>query len=476
MLIMFESGTALYRQVYSAFRSAILEGRLAANEPLPATRTLARELGVSRNVVITAYEQLVAEGYAETRPGAGTFVRSLPGLPPTERPEGPLPELSSYAERALAAQPGHFYDEAPLTDFRYGLPPADPPLRRAWRRALAACALSVPLGYGDTLGYLPLREVLATYVQRSRGVRCSAEHILVTSGSQQALDLVSRVLLEPGDTVLTEDPQYRGARQVFAAAGARLLAATVDTEGLKLPFPAPKAKLAYVTPSHQFPSGAVMSLSRRLSLLAWAREQSAFILEDDYDSEYRYEGRPVPAIQSLDESGRVLYVGTFSKVLFPALRLGFLVLPPRLVEVFEAAKWLTDRHSGLTEQAALAQFITRGHFGRHLRRMRRQNGARRAALLQALDDCLGSRAHVQGVNAGVHVLVWLEGVSAEGLGPLLSAARRAGLGLYPVTPYYLHPPTAAGILFGYASLAEEEIRAGVRRFAEVLAEVESEAS
>lgn len=279
------------------------------------------------------------------------------------------------------------------------------------------------------------------------------------------------MLLDPGDRVVIEEPHYQGARLVFLAAGARLVPAPVDGDGLDvacLPRAGARARLAYVTPSHQFPTGVVMSLGRRLALLEWARRADAHVVEDDYDSEYRYEGRPIEAVQGLDRAGRVIYVGTLSKVLFPALRLGYLVLPGPLVEPFRRAKWATDRHTGTLEQEVLAEFIRDGHFERHLRRSRTRYAARRAALLDALAAHFGDRAEVVGANAGVHLLVWLRGVAPGALDRLVQRAAEDGVGVYPIAPYYLIPPKRAGLLLGYASLTEAEIRAGIRRLAAVL--------
>ena len=479
MLVSFDTDTPLNEQLFERLRQAVLHGELKPGQKLPSSRHQALNLGVSRNVVVTAYEQLVAEGYAEARVGAGTFVAATlpdPSLHDIAIPvplELSEPQLSSYAQRALALRPGSPHAGLPSLpyDFRYGLSPVDERLQSRWRSTLSRCARSPELNYGDTQGYLPLREALATYLAQSRGVRCSPEQIVVTNGSQQALDLVARVLLERDDRVLLEDPCYQGARHVFAAAGAKLVSAPVDEEGLideeGLTLP-DAAKLAYVTPSHQFPTGAVMSVTRRLALLAWARENEAFVLEDDYDSEYRYVGRPVPAVYGLGGSERVVYAGTFSKVLFPALRLGFLVLPPPLVPAVLAAKWLTDRHSATLEQAALALFMREGHFERHLRRTRVQNAARRQALLNALDRYLGDRAEVTGTNAGIHALVWLNGMSTDGQDDLVGRARAAGVGIYPVTPYFSQPPERLGLLLGYAALNETKIAEGVRRLARVL--------
>lgn len=487
MLVALDGQGPLSGQISRSLRRAILAGELAPASRLPSTRTLARDLAVSRNTALLAYDQLLAEGYLTGRVGSGTYVAAaLPDAPlaagAAGGPARPAPEraprLSAFGRRLRAApapaSPAALPDGRLPYDFRYGVPAVAELPHRAWRRVLLRRARGASLdslGYGPPEGHAPLRETLAAYLRRARGVTCDREQIVVVNGSQQALDLVARVLLDAGDRVVIEDPQYQGARRVFLAAGARLIPAPVDADGLdvaRLPRGGPPARLAYVTPSHQFPTGVVMSLGRRLALLDWARRAGAHVVEDDYDSEYRYEGRPIEAVQGLDRGGRVIYVGTLSKVLFPALRLGYLVLPPFLVEPFRAAKWATDRHTGTLEQEALADFIRDGHFERHLRRSRARYAARRAALLEALAAHLGDRAEVVGANAGVHLLVWLPGVTPGALDRLVRRAAAAGVGVYPIAPYYLRPPGRAGLLLGYAALGEAEIRAGIRRLASVL--------
>ncbi|WP_089943357.1 MocR-like pyridoxine biosynthesis transcription factor PdxR [Candidatus Entotheonella palauensis] len=480
---------ALYQQLYQSLRSAILAGQLAPGTRLPATRTMARELGVSRNTVLLAYEQLLAEGYAVGQTGSGTYVASsLPDAMLTtaavpdaieSTPLEAAPRLSAYGRHAAANSPLNppsdpVRPSALRYDFRYGLPAVEEFPHDIWRRLLTRRARSASLRslrYGPPEGYGPLREAIADYLRRSRAVVCDPEQIVVVNGSQQALDLTARVLLDPGDRVVIEEPHYQGARQVFLAAGAELLPGRVDAEGLDvaaLPKEAAEARLAFVTPSHQYPSGAIMSLARRLALLSWAEDTDAYVLEDDYDSEYRYEGRPVEAVQGLDRNGRVIYVGTFSKVLFPALRLGYMVLPRPLVQPILAAKWLTDRHTSTLEQEMLTDFIREGHFERHLRRSRTRNAALRATLLEALDTHFGSRISISGANAGIHLLVWLHDIAPEQLDELIVAAARADVGLYPVTPYYMTPPSQAGLLLGYAAMTETDIRDGIERLAIVL--------
>jgi GntR family transcriptional regulator/MocR family aminotransferase len=486
VLVRLEGEGPLYQRLYRGLRGAILEGRLGAGARLPSSRGLARELGLSRNAVLMAFDQLFAEGYVEGRVGSGTFVaKTLPdamvtpwtGEPAARRPTA-RPRLSAQARRLLALAPvpppGGGPSRGLRYDFRYGLPAVEDFPHEVWRRLLARRARAVSLRslrYGPPEGHGPLREAIADYLRRARGVACAASQVVVVNGSQQALDIAARVLVDAGDRVVVEEPCYQGARQVFQAAGARLAPCPVDASGLdpaRLPAGGSRPRLAYVTPSHQFPTGGVMPLARRLDLLRWAERAGAYLLEDDYDSEYRYEGRPVEAVQALDRSGRVLYVGTFSKVLFPSLRIGYLVAPDPLVPALVAAKWLLDRHTPTLEQEVLADFITGGDFERHLRRSRARNAARRAALLDALRAELGDVVEVAGANAGIHLLAWMRGLPRSALPALVRRGAEAGLGLYPVTPYYLRPPNRAGLLMGYASLAEGDLRAGVRLLGEVV--------
>lgn len=487
MFVKVDGQGPLSAQISRSFRRAVLAGELSPATRLPSSRALAQELGVSRNTVLLAYDQLLAEGYVVGRGGSGTYVtsalpdtalptdagRESPGVPPVSPPR-----LSAYGRRLVQAPIPPFPSSPPdgrlRHDFRYGVPTVREFPHGTWRRLLARRARAASPGsmsYGPPEGYPPLRAAIAAYLRRARGVGCDREQVVVVNGSQQALDLTARALLDPGDRVVIEEPHYQGARLVFLAAGARLVPGPVDADGLdigRLPQEGARARLAYVTPSHQFPTGVVMSLGRRLALLEWARRADAHVIEDDYDSEYRYEGRPIEAVQGLDRAGRVIYVGTLSKVLFPALRLGYLVLPEPLVEAFRRAKWATDRHTGTLEQEVLAEFIGDGHFERHLRRSRTRNAARRAALLDAVATHLGDRVEVVGANAGVHLLVWLRGIAPMALAPLVRRAAGVGVGVYPVAPYYLTPPRQAGLLLGYAALTEPEIRAGIRRLASVL--------
>jgi GntR family transcriptional regulator/MocR family aminotransferase len=326
-------------------------------------------------------------------------------------------------------------------------------------------------GYGPAAGYAPLRAALAGYLARARGLSCEPGQIVIVNGSQQAFDLVARVILDPDDAVVVEEPGYHGSRATFEAAGARLIPIEVDESGLdtgKLPPASAGVQLCCVTPCHQFPTGVIMSLNRRLALLGWAQRTGAWVLEDDYVSEFRYEGRPIEALHGLDASGRVIYVGTFSKVLYPALRLAYLVLPTSLVETVVAAKWVTDRYSAMLGQEALADFIASGAFERYLRRACTRNAARRQALIASLKEHLGDQIEIGGSNAGVHLLVWLKGYAASRVTQVIDRAARAGVGVYPINSCYVRGPSKAGLLFGYASLTTSEIRSGVRRFAGIL--------
>ncbi|HYT24351.1 MAG TPA: PLP-dependent aminotransferase family protein [Candidatus Polarisedimenticolia bacterium] len=489
----------LYQQICRAFRNEILSRAIAPGERVPSTRALADLLKVSRNTAVMAYEQLVAEGYLEAHIGAaGTVVASaLPSdylysnSPKSPGPERHTPRRASgglaiagemilRAARAVAnslelptltwelTPPRVPYDLRPgraaFADLPYTL----------WCRLLgsrARHATMQDLDYGPPQGRWELREAIAIRLRRLRGIDARPERIVIVNGTQQALDLINRVLLNPGDRVLIEEPHYTGARFAFISAGGVLVSAAVDDHGIQIPKATTgkrSIRLAYVTPSHQFPTGVVMPISRRLELLNWASRVGAFVIEDDYDSEYRYDGPPLQALAGLDREGRVIYVGTFSKILFPALRLGYLVLPESLVEPIAAAKALGDTGTAALEQLALADFISEGHFDRHLRRSNASNAARRNALVGAVQKEFGERAEVCGANAGLHLLVWLKGKSGGMIADVSHKAEMAGVGLYSVDPFYTKTPRRTGVVLGYAPLRELEIREGIRRLAVAL--------
>jgi GntR family transcriptional regulator/MocR family aminotransferase len=475
------SPVPLYRQLYSALRAAILTGRLRAGTRLPATRAVASESGISRNTVLNAYGQLLAEGYVEGEVGSGTYVaRTLPDellharASATRAPQLPQAGRALSRRGALLATtrvptplfPGE------LKAFRPGVPALDAfpfelwarLVARRWRRPQRAL-----LGYGDPAGYRPLREAIATYLGEARAVRCEPEQVIVVAGSQQALDLTARMLLDAGDAAWIEDPGYLGARGALLGAGAQLVPVPVDGEGLDVAAGMthnPAARLIYVSPSHQYPYGVTMSLPRRLALLEWASRAGAWVLEDDYDSEYRYAGRPLAALQGLDSEGRVIYLGTFSKVLFPALRLGYMVVPADLVEAFVAARALSDRHSPSLDQATLADFIADGHFARHIRRMRALYEERQAILVAAAVRELEGLLDVRAAEAGMHLVGWLP----EGIDDVCASRQAAAHGVEapPLSLYSLAPLRRGGLLLGYTAVGEKEILEGVRRLAKAL--------
>ncbi len=464
-----------YAQLMRALKGAILSGRFDAGTKLPATRVLARELALSRNTVLAAYEQLAAEGFIEGRVGSGCYVAQIAeAAAPKKRLRVRLAgSLSARAKRALdlydRAIPGRQH-KGLRYNLQYGLPMTDPALASAWRRELYRAAAHAELDYPNPQGLPVLREAVCDYLSRRRGVVANPDDVLIVSGTQQAFTLASEMLLNSGDGVVLEDPHYRGARQVFQAHGARVTGCRVDVNGLvadELPQNA-GAKLLVVTPSHQFPTGAVLSLPRRLDLLRWAERMRCWVIEDDYDGEFRYNARPLAALKALDGNECVIYIGTFSKVIFPSLRLGYMVLPPGLRNAFVAAKWLNDRGCPAIEQAALAQLINGGGFERHLRQAGLALKVRRAVLLAGLKKYAGAYVEVADSSAGMHVLIWLPTLNHRQCDQLVERARERGLGLYSIAPYCLHKPSRPGLLLGYADLPSADLETAMRLFGECL--------
>lgn len=465
----------LFRQVYSRLREAILAGRLRAGDRLPSTRALAEQLGISRTVVLLAYDQLLAEGFATARSGSGTYVSEhLSDGPPIRAKISVRLRLSRYGRTAAKAAPSiDFPGRRPVPlryDFAYGgrgdieaFPFA------MWRRILLRHMRKAPvreLDYGIAAGSFALRQAIAAHLRRSRAVLCDPSQVIVLNGSQQALDLIARVLVDRGNTVAIEDPQYQGTREIFRTAGAKLHPVAVDGDGLdprKLPG---GARLAFVTPSHQFPTGAILPLARRLVLLDWARREHAVIVEDDYDGEFRYDGQALESLQGLDREGRVIYVGTFSRTVFSALRIGYLIAPKSLIGAFTSAKWLCDRHTATLEQETLAEFIASGMYERHLRQLRRRNAARRAALLEAVRRYMGNNVEVAGDGAGTHVVLLPRRRASEA--EIVARAASSGVGVYGMSRYYVGRPRRAGLMLGYSAISEQKIQEGIRRLAEVL--------
>jgi len=491
-MLQLDGSGPLYQQIYRAFREEILTRALRPGERVPSTRALADLLKVSRTPAVLAYEQLLAEGYLEALVGAaGTVVASA--LPPdslfsrslkspglhrhTFRAAGA--RLSVAGERILrAARLGTDHWDLRPPHIRYDFRPCRPAFAdlpyALWCRLLGSRARRASqrdLDHSPPEGRWELREAIANRLRRLRGVDARTERIVIVNGTQQALDLISRVLLNPGDRVLIEDPHYTGARSAFISAGAELIATTVDNDGIQIPKATTSKRsfrLSYVTPSHQFPTGVVLPIARRLELLHWASRVGAFVVEDDYDSEYRYDGPPLQALAGLDHEGRVIYAGTFSKILFPALRIGYLVLPRSLLKPIVTAKALGDTGTATLEQLALADFINQGHLDRYLRRSNASNAARRNALVGAVCKEFGERAEICGANAGLHVLVWLKGTSGGRIADVSGKAQMAGVGVHAVDSFYLKPPRRTGVVLAYAPLRDSEIREGIQRLAVAL--------
>ncbi|MBP8883728.1 MAG: PLP-dependent aminotransferase family protein [Pseudomonas sp.] len=488
-----ERRTGLSRALFEEFRARIADGTYVAGAPLPSTRALAAERGLSRATVSLVYEQLAADGFIESRAGAASRVAAgAAQVAPAGRskrvrtkytaPDRLAGSLSAIGQHIAALKLGDPSPTAPgEIDFVYGpLSGSDFPTL-TWMKALRAVERqrNKRLEYEDPRGNLELRRALQAHLSQARGLACSVEQLMIVNGSQQALDLCARLLVDPGGGVIVENPGYRMAHHAFEAYGARLLCAEVDAHGLvtaRLAELGP-AQLAYVTPTHQFPLGSFLPIARRRQLLEWAAERQAWIVEDDYDSEYRYAVRPEATLQSLDTRGCVIHVGTFSKTLSPQLRLGYMVLPLALAETFADAKRVTDRHAATGVQRALARLLEDGSYDRHVRRIRRLQQARQRALVDALDRHLGGEVEVQGAASGLHLVVWIRGVPAAAEHALVDAARERGVRVHPISPLF-HPSTtaqagerSAGLVMGYALLDEDTIEDGVRRLAKAFLHV-----
>lgn len=482
LLVERRENESAYRWLYGALRKEILEGRLRPGTKLPATRDLAREYGLSRGTVVTAFEELKSEGYIEGSTGSGTYVsKVLPEELLEVRRERARQSLKEKPKRPFAAY-GRSVKAFPglssrgARAFRGNLPAVDQFPVTMWaqivHRKLRRASVGMLTGC-ESGGYRPLREAIAAYVSRSRGVMCTAAQVLVLSGVQEALDLTARLFVDPGDRVWMEEPGYVGAARVFDSSGAKVLPLRIDEQGAKPPEDRQTAKLAYVTPAHQAPLGVTMSLSRRLEFLDWARRAGAMILEDDYDGEYRYSGRTVPALQGLDRNGVVLFAGSFSKVMFPALRLGYLIVPEDLVERYTAAKSILNRHAPLLEQAALCEFLEEGHFGRHLRRMRELYSERLGVLLEEGKKQLQGALEISEIEAGLQTVGWL----AKGWDgrTVASAAAARGVEVVPFEAFYRSAEEwrrqgRDGLQMGFAAVSPREIRRGVEELARVLEE------
>lgn len=476
------SSTPLHRQIYEELRRAIFSGRLPGGRKVPSTRNLARTLGVSRATVTMAYDYLLGEGYLEAHGGSGTYVsRKLPDDLIQAAPVGadlsqPAPgqrELSAYGSALRQREWLDYPDLEPEIQFSFGRPDLDEFPMRIWSQLMSRHCRNGNFTLLDcpnrAAGYLPLRQAICSYLARARALTCRPEQVIVVNGSQQALDLVTRVVLDPGDRVGIEEPGYIGAQKAFQAQGALLEPLFIDSNGVKTDYlkarfetgGTDRLKLVYLTPSHQYPTGVVLSLGRRMEMLSFASRTDCLIIEDDYDSEYRYSGRPIPALAGIDHGGSVLYVGTFSKVILPALRLGYLVVPEDLVEVFTRAKWLVDRHSSLLQQQVLADFIAEGHLERHVRRMRSLYEKKRRLVVEMLEGLFEHRVKISGDNAGINILVRIESDLSDR--ELMERAAGAGVGITSTAQLYLSQAPRGEFLLNYGGIEESDLIEGLTR-------------
>ena len=485
-----KAAKALHTQIYDAYRTAIVTGSLRPRQRIPSTRVLATELGVSRFPVLNAYAQLLAEGYFESRVGAGTVVSSL--LPDQLTSSGPArsgltssgPADARFAAtrsgpRQVARHPNlRRVQRLPWLRgsgaFGVGQVASDQFPLHVWSNLVARCCRNMnatSFHYGDQTGFRLLRETLASYLRTARALHCEAEQVMIVAGSQQALEISARVLLDPGSSVWVEEPGYRLAQDAFALNGCSLAPVPVDGEGLDVAEGirrCPSARAALVTPSHQYPLGVTMSASRRFQLLEWAQATGSWIIEDDYDSEYRYESLPIASLQGLDAGARVIYVGTFSKVLFPALRLGYIVIPPDLVDAFLTVRRAMDLGPPSFFQEVLADFIGEGHFVRHIRRMRVLYRERRSALVNSIHEELGSTVKILGGEAGMHLTVTLPKGKHDQ--EITERAASQNLWIRPLSPSYLGRVARPGFILGFGSTAVAEIPRAVRKLRKLLAD------
>lgn len=470
----------MHRQIYDAYRAAIVERTLRPNERVPSSRTLASELGISRIPVLNAYAQLLGEGYFEARTGAGTVVSST--LPD----QVTKPRHSSASSKSRNGHRTISRECAPLPSTQRVLPwlagcwgafnPGQPAIDqfpfKIWSRLIVRQSRKLPLSsmhYGDLRGSKDLREAIASYLRTARGVHCEAEQIMIVSGSQQALHISARVLVGRGAAVWVEEPGYRFARNVFQLNGCTIVPVPVDSEGMNVMAGISRcrtARAALVTPSHQYPLGVTMSASRRMQLLEWARDSGSWIIEDDYDSEYRYDSMPIPSLQGLDTAARVVYIGTFSKVLFPSLRIGYIVIPPDLIDKFLSVRFTLDLAPPAFLQLVLADFIREGHFSRHIRRMRVLYRERLGVLFQGLRNHLGIAVTITGEEAGLHLSVTVPPGFCDH--KISERAAQERLWLAPLSLYYVERPSPQGFILGFSNTPTQEIPRAVSKFRDVL--------
>ncbi len=480
-----DSRTSLYSQIYSELREAILKGQLTPGGRLPSTRDLSETLGVSRNTVKYAFEQLLAEGYLDARVGSGTFINAqLPSDFLQVRQEQIRNPVISTAQRTLSARSIMFEDaeidlaSLPNQDFAFfSVPALDHFPFELWGNLTAKQYRNLPLRmFGlveDAIGYFPLREAIASHLNMVRGANCRPEQIVITTGAQQSLFVISQLLLDPGDIVWMEEPGYLGARMAFRASSAKVVPVPVDEHGLVIDEGMqrePNAKLIFTTPSHQFPLGSTLSLARRLELLRWAAKTGAWIIEDDFDSEYRYVGQPLSCLQGLDTDNCVIYIGTFSKSLFPSLRIGYIVLPNDLVELFKNARNVINANIPIVTQATLHQFINEGHFYQHIRRMRTLYARRLESLTDAISQYLEGIVKVGPHDAGMHLAGLLpDEISDQDVS---LQARKVGIEVQPLSRFYLAQPQYSGLLFGFTAIPNGKIKENVKKLAQIIMKLE----
>lgn len=477
-----DSAISLFQQLNTQIRQAVLTGRLPSGIRLPSSRALAIELDISRTTVVTAFEQLMAEGYLESRVGAGTYVRSdlvqnILELPPQPNAtqNRQMKVKSPISQRGkILLESNSYSSPQPPASFLPNQPAYDQFPFDIWARLLARQNRKPAyemLNYGNALGYPPLRRSIAAYLRYARGLNCDENQIIVVTGAQMAMSLTAWVLLDPGDAIMMEDPSLMAAHDMFSGFGARIIDVPVDNNGMDVAAGialAPNARMAIVAPSHQYPLGVTLSLSRRLELLAWANQAGGWIVEDDYDSEFRFSGAPLAPMQTIDQNGRVIYIGTFSKVLFPSLRVGYLVVPPELVDVYAAAVHFLTRGVPALTQAALADFIDNGHFLAHIRRMRLIYSARHNTIIKAIRDNLGGILNVSPAQTGMNVIGWLpQNCNDLEVSQIL---HEHGILCAPMSVQYSKQIPRQGLLLGFGCTPVEKIQPAVQKMAHALSD------
>ncbi|UNH28303.1 PLP-dependent aminotransferase family protein [Moellerella wisconsensis] len=468
----------LHEQVYHSLRDAILDGRLHPGNKIPSSRAMAEILSISRNSIIAGFERLLDEGYLVTKRGSGTYISDII---PDELTKVQIPTTKSeiYSPVDLEINPNIYAMldiwkklQASLANnslFNIGIGCADlfphqtwgRLLKRAWRQYQHS-----QISHNDPAGFQPLRAAISQYARATRGLNCTEEQIIIVNGTQQAINLATQVLTQPSNNVWLDDPGYDGAYGVFLSAGMTVNSVTSDQQGMDVFYAIknlPTAKLVFTAPSHQFPLGGVLSLERRLHLLEWAAEHKSWIFEDDYNSEFRYSGRPLQALQGLDKYQRVIYAGSFSKMMFPEFRLGFMIVPTPLIDAFKLAKYYADSSSSFLEQATLTLFITEGHYARHVRRVRRACNERKKALVDAIERYLGDKFCVHPADSGIHLVCWLRHGLTED--QVIEASQTLGFKIQPLSRYCRQPPEHPAVLLGFAAHSAEELIAGIKALA-----------